>query len=125
MGLLGKKQESPRGEATLVLGKDSYTLHFDWNAVADCEEQLGSPFYDLFERIAAGRFGVLELRAFLWAGLRKRHPQVTLRQTGELLDEADFGDVADVVIRAVSSAFVIREGSKGNAKAAAGVGTSS
>lgn len=118
-------EKSPRGEATLVIGKDSYTLHFDWNAIADCEELLAKPFYDLFEHIAAGRFGVLELRAFLWAGLRKHHPAVTLLQAGELLDEADFGDVSDVVIRAVSSAFVMREGSSGNARAAAGAGTSS
>jgi len=119
-----ERDNNPRGQVSLVVGAQRYTLRFDWNAIADAEEQLGKPFYELFQRLADGKFGAHELRVFLWAGLRKQHADVTLPQAGELLDELDFGETAELVIGAVSAAFSKRA-SSGNVRAAAGAGTRS
>lgn len=115
----------PRGQVTLVVGQNQYRLQYDWNAVADFEQELGEPYLPLFQRMFDGQFGARELRAFLWAGLREHHPDITLRQAGTMLDAAGFGEVLNIVLPVLSSVFSTRERSSGNGRAAAGAGTRS
>jgi len=72
-------------------------IRLDTNALVTVEEVLGKPSSEL----QAG-FGYRELRALLWAGLRHEDRKLTLDQTGDLMDLADYEYISGQVGKAIT-----------------------
>jgi len=57
-------------------------LRFDYNAIADLQEQAGLSMADMMDESKLG-FGTI--RSFVWAGLKHEDPTMTTRKAGELI----------------------------------------
>ena len=76
-----------RGEASFEAGGRAFRLKYDWNAAAEFEEASGRPLSDALLDVAREKLSAKSLRAMLWAGLQADHPDVTLKETGRLIDQ--------------------------------------
>ena len=80
-----------KGEATVRLGDGrELTLCLDFDALCAIEEVLDRPIVEIFdelERAASAakspRLGTV--RALVYGGLRKHHPEITLTEAGDLV----------------------------------------
>ena len=93
-----------RGEVSLELGGKTYLLKFVTNSICDMEEAANLSMAELGARVQ-GNPGKRDLRLLLWGGLRKNYPNMTLRQAGELLDDADNALVGEKLGEAFRLAF--------------------
>lgn len=73
---------SMRGEAALGERK----LVFDFNAMCELELATGRQTPDLLAMMERG-LGFADLRHFLWAGLLRQHPGITVEQAGDIAGE--------------------------------------
>lgn len=97
-----------RGETSITLGEDSFTLRFGWNQIAEVEDLLGLAFFaDIvpkFSKPMTIRAG--EWRALFWAALRGGgHTDMTLLQAGDLMNEIGISEVGSTIGEAVSRSF--------------------
>lgn len=76
-----------RGEATFEIDGVQYRLRFTWNAAVEYEEIAGRPLSDALLDVAREKLSAKSLRAMVWAGLQEHHPQVSLAETGKLIDQ--------------------------------------
>lgn len=91
-----------KGEVGLTIGDKVYTLKFSRNAMADVEGLFGGR---AFNELLADK-SVSVVRACLWAGLRKHHPEVDLLAAGDLMDVADDTELGAAIGKALQVAFV-------------------
>lgn len=80
-----------RGEVGLEIGGKSYTLVLNTNAMALLEDSFSTrdhevTFDQVLARVNAG--SVRHIRALVWAALHEHHPEITVPQTGNLIQEA-------------------------------------
>lgn len=80
-----------KGEVSLVVGGTSYTLVLNMAAMIAAEEAASTPSKEvtwdqIVTKYSSG--SAKYVRIFLWAMLHKFHPDMTLEQVGELVDEA-------------------------------------
>jgi len=75
-----------RGEASFEVAGRTYRLKYDWNAAAEFEEAAGRPLSDALLDVAREKLSAKSLRAMLWAGLQEHHAEVTLMESGRLID---------------------------------------
>lgn len=76
-----------RGEIGIKIVGGDFTLCYSNNAIAEIEQVADESIIALLSRWASG--GRLSLlRLMLWGGLRKFHPELSLIDVGNLLDEA-------------------------------------
>lgn len=100
-----------KGEATLKAKDVEYVLRYSSNAIVELENALDRGFTDIALEMTtwaknpkAMRVGTM--RAVLWAGLRERHPDITLEQAGDLLlDGGGMFVIAQKVSEALTLAF--------------------
>lgn len=59
-----------RGEAALVLGRETFVLRPSFQALVAAEGELG-PLFELVERAAAGRLGIAEIAGLFWHCLKE------------------------------------------------------
>jgi hypothetical protein len=71
-----------KNSVPITLDKER-VLHFDFNALTLVEEALGINLREDNDL----QMTLRDTRAFLWAGLRRNDPALTLEQTGDLIDE--------------------------------------
>lgn len=90
-----------RGEASFKIGGVDYTLAFTTNAICELEELLDRSFKVIVQDM--GRLS--HARALLWAGLRVKHPAVTLEMAGEIIDTLGMKPCADVIGKALANSF--------------------
>lgn len=80
-----------KGEADVSL-KDGRKLKlcFDANAWVDVEDALGMKFPEILEALGDKENppSLKMQRAVIWGGLQKHHPEMTVRDAGEILVEA-------------------------------------
>lgn len=80
-----------KGEAEVVL-KDGRKLMlvFDVNAWIDIGEELGIELPEIIRRLSDkdNPAGLKFQRTVMWGGLRKHHPEMSMRDAGEVLVEA-------------------------------------
>lgn len=77
-------------------------LKYTFNAFCELEEVMGRSLTTLQN----GEFKMKDLRALVWAGLLHESPELTLEETGDLIDKADsIEDVTDAVSRAIETAL--------------------
>lgn len=87
-------------------------LRYGMNQLALLEEVLQVPLTELGNI----RFGVKELRLFLWAGLTWEDPKLTVEQVGELADNADMNYLVEKVGEALAASLGVEQEKKGNVK---------
>lgn len=103
-----------KGESQL----GDHTLVFNFGAFCALEEKAGKKMPALLAMLQEG-LGFTDLRDFVWAGTRARHPELTDDGITALLDETGFEVAALAVGKGVSSFFGSqREKAKNPPKAA-------
>jgi hypothetical protein len=114
-----------KGEAEIEISGKVYTLRFGHGAVVSLENRLGKGFVKIMQEMdTPDQMRVGNIVALLWAGLQKHHPNVTMDQCCDLLDEFDGGAMAAYAI--VGAAFAKAfdaPGTKGTNPPQAGNGT--
>jgi hypothetical protein len=82
----------------LVVNGETYTLFFNFEAVADAEEATGQPLIlGLHKRdIQSPRIAMV--RAMLWACLKPHHPEVTYATAAALVNARNARDVWGAVL---------------------------
>lgn len=72
-----------KGEVALQHDGVTYSMVLDFNALAEFEGETGKSAMAVLAD--PDRMSVTELRALFWAGLRQRHPDITLIDAGRIL----------------------------------------
>lgn len=103
-----------RGEVSFEAEGTAWTLVFSINALCDLEDRTGRSVQDLN---LDGALSMRLLRDLIWAGLRERHPAVTVEDAGRIATAAGMGVMQEKVMQAIVAAFP--ETAKGEAAAAA------
>lgn len=90
-----------RGEVALAVADTEYTLKFSTNAICELEDRLDKGL----NVIVANMERLTTVRALLWAGLRAKHPEVTITQAGEMIDRIGMAQATEVIGKALTAAF--------------------
>lgn len=90
-----------RGEVALAVADTEYTLKFSTNAICELEDRLDKGL----NVIVANMERLTTVRALLWAGLRAKHPDVTITQAGEMIDRIGMAQATEVIGKALTAAF--------------------
>ncbi len=69
----------------IKMGADTYRIEYDYNSMCEIEEIVGFSVYVL--ALNDSRLGLGAVRAFLKAGLSKYHPEISLTETGDLIQK--------------------------------------
>lgn len=80
-----------KGEATVDLEDGrKLVLAFDVNAWIDIEEEVGMKTPEIIKALQDkdNPPGLAFQRAIIWGGLRKHHPEMSIRDAGEIMVEA-------------------------------------
>ena len=101
-----------KGEVSIDHDGASYTMVLDFNALCDFEGETGKNALTALEGMENGMASASDMRALMWAGLRQKHPDMTLQLAGTIL-----GENADAIRRAADAARP--EVKAGNGKRAA------
>lgn len=92
-----------KGEIELQAGDESYVLRYSIDAICTLEDQLDKGFPAIAAEMGnPDKMRISSVRQVLLAGLRENHPQITLKQAGELIVSAGG---AVVVLGKVAEAF--------------------
>jgi hypothetical protein len=80
-----------RGEFTVTSHGERYTLVMDTNAMAEAEEALSTPekdvgFLEVLDGVMKRR--IRSCRVFVWAALRRHHPEMSMKDVGRFIDGA-------------------------------------
>lgn len=73
-----------RGEVKASTG---HVLVLDYNALAEFEDVVGRPAFEVIGGFEKGSARVADLRALVYACLRRNHAETTLADAGDILSE--------------------------------------
>lgn len=77
---------SQKGEVELKAGDRTYVLRYSIDAICTIEEKLGKNFLRVVAEMQnPATVSVTMMREVLHAGLAEHHPELTLKEAGELL----------------------------------------
>lgn len=91
-----------KGEVDLTIDGKTYTIKLGRNALASVEGLLGKGFPEIAQALSSDP-QIAVMRAILWAGLQRHHPDIDLFGAGDLMDEA--GD--DLITEKIGEALRI------------------
>lgn len=92
-----------KGEVELKAGDETYILRYSIDAICSLEDRLDKGFPVIaIEMSSAATMRLTVVREVLLAGLQEHHPDITLKQAGELIVTAGG---AMVVMGKVNQAF--------------------
>jgi len=98
-----------RGEGIILAGEAEVRVLYTNRALAEAEQALGKSVIGVAQGFVNGDSGILELAQVLRAGMeaarreaREARKPITLNEAYEVLDEAGFAAVAEVVLIAVA-----------------------
>jgi hypothetical protein len=91
------------GEVEIESGGNKYKLRMDFNAMCEFEDVTGVNAMDAFADFEKGKISVKNMRAMMYAFLKRHQPDITLDQAGEILSE-NMGALEAVVSAAMPSA---------------------
>jgi hypothetical protein len=118
-----------KGEVELKAGEQTYTLRFSIDAICSLEAMSGKPFAVAAAEMAdPAKASMTLVRMLLCAGLQERHPELSLKDAGELIIPAGgMGKVTEKVFEAFALAFPEASGTtrppKGSRPAGTGRGS--
>ncbi|MCK1541448.1 hypothetical protein IVB12_05505 [Bradyrhizobium sp. 179] len=96
-----------KGEVEIVADDRTYTLQYSIDALCSMEAALGKNFTAIAAEMSSpSRISVSMVRQLLYSGLQERHPELTLKEAGELIPAAGgMLKVMTKVTEAISVAF--------------------
>lgn len=104
-----------KGEASLEIeGVGSFTLALPFGSRVAAEERTGLPFHEIASR--AGRGFESAILTIVWASLQKYHPEVTIEQVTDWL-ENHMEEFMDAASAAAERSDPVGNGTKATAKA--------
>jgi len=115
-----------KGEVPFDVGGRTFTLCLGINAIAELEAVVDAGVVEIanwFNDRSKLRAG--NMRAVLWAALRKHHPDIDLLAAGDLIQEAGLQVVVVKLGEAIQAAFPEAEPENPQTQEPGGTGTSS
>lgn len=110
-----------KGEASLKLSDGrEYVLVLDFEALVEVETLTGKPAPQVMSEFSQGFVGAV--RALLFGALRRRHPDITAVEVGEMI-VSDTDAVTLAMVTAVGSSMPKPAEGKESGKARSGPGT--
>lgn len=109
-----------RGDVKAVIAGEQFVLRMDMNAMCELEAELGEPAASVLGRMAAPQAFMRDIRAILWASLRRHHAGTTIEAAGNLLHE-DGPGARSAILSALSASAPPPEGDAGKKAPAADV----
>lgn len=90
-----------RGEVAFTVADTEYTLKYSTNAICELEDRLNAGL----NTIVGHMDRLSTVRGMLWAGLRAKHPDITIQQAGEIIDKCGMIAATEVIGKALKAAF--------------------
>lgn len=87
-----------KGEVSLKVGDETYTLVLTINSICDVEEETGRNLIGDLTRLAT-------LRLMLYAALKEKHPAITVADAGNIIGAVGGGKVMEAVSTALKLAL--------------------
>lgn len=105
-----------KGEVSLLVGDEAFTLSYSVNAFCHLEEVLGRSFNDLVQDLSnPAKLSMIHLRHFVHAGLLDHHPELTLKDAGRIITQAGGIDVVMTkVVDGLSASMPTGKGKRGS-----------
>ena len=102
-----------KGEVEIKAGEATYTLRFSIDAICSLEAATGKPFTACAVEMTDAKTASMTLvRLLLHAGLKENHPQISLKESGEIIPAAGgMLVVTEKVFEAFALAFPAPEAS--------------
>lgn len=96
-----------KGEVSFVADERTYTLKFSIDAICALEAETSKGIIALTTDLQnPEKMTITVARQILWAGLREHHPDITLKEAGELIPLAGgLSAIMALTAQAMSSAF--------------------
>jgi hypothetical protein len=96
-----------KGEVSFDAGGQSYTLRFSVDALCGLETVTGKGIVALLDELMdQSRMSLTMMRQVVWCGLREHHPDITVKDAGELIAKAGgFLKMMEHVSSAIALAF--------------------
>lgn len=99
------------GEVAFKVADATYTLKFSTNAICELEDHIGKGLNVIVSDLER----VSTVRAMLWAALRSKHSDVSLKQAGEIIDRAGMPATVEAISNALRAGFPPATGDDPNA----------
>ena len=112
-----------KGTVTLEVGGKAYTLCLTLNALCELEDLLSTPKEQVtFQQVTAmaEKGSLRHIRAVIWAALRDHHPEMSLRDAGQLIQDIGMGAMTAHLTDLAASMAPDEEDAKELAHATAG-----
>lgn len=97
-----------KGEFQIVIGGQTYVLAMAFNGLIDLQQLFAKDgaMPTIASILLRAQHGDLEaVRAVFWATLRRHHPDITVQQAGDLIQDAGgVGSVDSMIVNAVDAA---------------------
>jgi hypothetical protein len=89
-----------KGEVSFKVQDAEYTLVMSWNAMCELEAETEKSLPTVLKDLQRAT----TVRALLWALLRTKHPDITLTQAGNIIDQVGPVKTTEVIMRAIGAA---------------------
>lgn len=89
-----------RGEVAFKVADSEYTLKFSTNAICEAEELLDKGLNDILRDLKR----VSTVRALMCAGLREKHPDITTKAVGAIMDKIGVASAVEHVLAGMNAA---------------------
>ena len=101
---------SPDRERAVVVGDKTYRLYYGNRSIRLLEKTLGKSFAQFDGN------SVDEITTAVWCGFQQFHPELTIDDCDDIIDEVGYTEMADLCGQAIAAAFPAAKGSaQGNA----------
>jgi hypothetical protein len=101
-----------KGQRSVEINDQRYTIHFDFNALAELEEESGMDTSEVMQSLAKmqeeNRISIRFLRTLTWAGLI-RHHNLSIKDVGELMSQAEITKLLPAVGEAFATSMMTEE----------------
>jgi hypothetical protein len=106
-----------KGEVAFEAGGQSYTFRLGVNEMIELQNQLGLAGKDAeFLEVLGGISGFGQVRACIYVGLRKHHPEVTEELAGDIVTELGMSQIPDIIRQALRWALPEKEEGAGGGR---------
>jgi hypothetical protein len=112
----------PEREQQFEVAGKTYSLVFGNKALRVAEKELGKSFTQI------DATSINEMTVLVWAGLQRKHPELTIADVDDLIDEVGYARLTELAGKAMSAAMPQDDGEAGDNRGnavAAGTGANS
>ncbi|NWJ24771.1 hypothetical protein [Rhizobium sp. RM] len=101
------------GQVHLQAGDEEYRISFGINALCELEDVFGKSVQKIVEEDLNGDDITMKaVRNVVWAGLLDQHPEITVKEAGNVVSKAGMQNCMDAISKAFALAFPEAKGSK-------------